>query len=262
MTESNSFSSLQALVDSHLSKTASQSGLSGNTNEATNGLAMPSRNPQTSALSDTLLSLPALPGRLPLPTLSLSESPITQVLKEQVCNMYKAKELRRQQEEDSKLAEKMEHLELQNNKDHIIDLRSALNNNTSVIHSTDTPHRTEEAISNSSSFESLFYPKFSNSDDDDAEANYEITKVNKTPEHILPCTTDMSYILKQKIKTGKCSTFGKVVSARLKPVGAPYLRERVETNIVRFDFKTKSPCDCIKEKLKKPGVFFDMSRND
>lgn len=66
--------------------------------------------------------------------------------------------------------------------------------------------------------------------------------------------TDISYILKQNVKKVRCSPFGKVLSARLRPVAAPYLHDKTVTTIKRFDFNSKSPCDCILEKLKRPTM--------
>ncbi|XP_022825096.1 uncharacterized protein LOC111355441 [Spodoptera litura] len=90
----------------------------------------------------------------------------------------------------------------------------------------------------------------------DLNNNYISNPIDIEPqkEQLLPIKTDISYILKQKVKKGKCSPFGKVLISRQKPVAAPYLKEKVETNIVSFDFSTKSPCDLILEHSQwKPG---------
>ncbi|KAM3968610.1 uncharacterized protein ACR2FA_012102 [Aphomia sociella] len=256
MTESDSFSSLKALVDSHLSKTSVQGSLSEDINGVSRRIPIPSFSGQNGTLSDTQLSfLPdSFPGKLPRLPFSQGESPITSVLAEQVSNMYKAKELKRQQEEDMRLAEEMKQLQVEDNdSDYIIDLRIALTSNVDTSHALSPPHN-KEVLSNSSSLESLFKPKFLNSDDDDDV----ILEPIKTPEPLLPCITDMSYILKQKIKRGKCSPFGKVLTARVRPVAAPYLREEIASNIVRFDFKTMSPCDLIKLRLRKPTTYTNI----
>lgn len=238
MTDSSSFSSLMALVDSHLSKTSVQESRSEDASSASNRIPIPSLH-GTGTLSDTLLSFS--PGqRIPLPRFNLSESPIQNVLAEQVANMLKAKELKRQQEEEKqRLAEEMKKLKLEED-ECVIDLMAALQKPCGP----GPPPMQEETMSSSSSFESLFEPKFIDCDD--------APETTKPPEPVLPCITDMSYILKQKVKKGSCSAFGKVISSRLKPVAAPYLRDKIKCDIVRFDFKTKSPCDCIKEKLRKP----------
>ncbi|XP_035435764.1 uncharacterized protein LOC118266416 [Spodoptera frugiperda] len=242
MTDSSSFTSLFALVDSHLSKcnlndTHSEDGRVGN-------LPMPMLNfPR--GLSDTKLINP--PPRLPIPTFSTSESPIANVLSEQLSNMFKAKELKKQQElEQEKLQEEMRRMALEE-KNCVIDLMKA-------IQKPQLPDlKTKEPSSLNSSFESLVL--------DNKEfvtvlsrRTSEVGLPIPEPEPLLPIKTDMSYILKQKIKRGKCSAFGKVLTSRLRPVAAPYLREKVPTNIVRFDFSTKSPCDLIKEKLKRKPV--------
>ncbi|CAH0703175.1 unnamed protein product [Spodoptera exigua] len=243
MTDSSSFTSLFALVDSHLSKcnlndTPSEDGRVGS-------LPMPMLN-LPRGLSDTGLSNP--PPRLPIPTFTLSESPIANVLSEQLSNMFKAKELKKQQElEQEKLQEEMRRMALEE-KNCVIDLMKA-------VQKPQLPDLKpkEEPSSINSSFESLVldYKEFvANS----PRRTSEVGLPTPEPEPLLPIKTDMSYILKQKIKRGKCSAFGKVLTSRLRPVAAPYLREKVPTNIVRFDFSTKSPCDLIKEKLKRKPV--------
>lgn len=240
MTDSSSFSSLFALVDSHLSKcnlneTPSEGAQVGS-------MPIPMFNVQR-GLSDTELASP--PQRLPIPSFSLSESPIANVLSEQLSNMLKAKELKKQQEiEQVKIKKEIEKLRLEE-KSCVIDLMKAVQK---PGQSQPRPE-SEQVLSSSSSFESLAI--------DNSEFTVGSPKTNteeivlKPPEPLLPITNDMSYMLKQKIKAGKCSAFGKVISSRLRPVAAPYLSEKITTNIIRFDFKTKSPCDLIKEKLKR-----------
>lgn len=250
MSESDSFSSLQALVDSHLSKTSMQNNVSDDVNGLIRRLPLPTLTGEGSPSSGT--HVPYLPasfsGRLPLPTFNYTESPITNVLAQQVSNMYKAKELRRQQEEAAKLAEKMKKLEVEDNNDCLIDLRIAINKDIGATCGPGPPSA-EGGASISSSLESLLEAQFMNGDYGD----YTPERA-KTPEPILPCITDMSFILKCKVRSGKCSAFGKVLTSRLRRVAAPYLREEIKTDIVRFDFKTMSPCDIIKEKLRRPTI--------
>ncbi|XP_060809727.1 uncharacterized protein LOC106129532 [Amyelois transitella] len=248
MAESDSFSLLKALAASHLSKTCIQNDDAESNNGFPRRIPVPSLNGIQKGSSDTRLSF--TPGRLPglpLPPFSLSESPIRSVLEEQLMNRFKAQEQKRiEEEENARLAESMKKLKVE--EDFEIDLRMAIEDGIRARQLGQIPAKpVEEVLSSSSSFESLFEPKFINCDDEQ-----EAMKVTQEP--LLPCVTDMSYILKQKVKRGKCSAFGKVLTSRLKRVAAPYLREHIDSKIKPFDFKTKSPCDLIKEKLRKPTV--------
>ncbi|KPJ12597.1 hypothetical protein RR48_02230 [Papilio machaon] len=231
--ESKVYSSLFALVDSHLSQTSLKESSS---NDTKRSLPIPNVKSlaHNGSVSESFLHSPQ--KRLPIPTLSENNSQILDKLSEQVANMLKAKE-RREIEEKQKLEEKMNKMET-DEQDYVIDLMKALQ--TPCEPSKPVP---EENHSKSSSTESIFELNFNDFDED-------IPTIE--PEPLLPCVTDMSYILKQKIKRAKCSTFGKVLTSRLKPVPAPYIREKIKSDIVRFDFSTKSPCDIIKEKLRKP----------
>lgn len=239
MTDSSSFSSLFALVDSHLSKCNLNDSSSEGAREGS--LPLPPFNVQR-GLSDTLLTSTPKP-RLPIPSFSLSESPIVNVLSEQLSNMLKAQELKKQQEvELEKLQEAMEVLRLEESSC-VIDLMKA------VQKPGQSQPLQQEVLSSSSSLESLVI--------DNSEFTIGSPKTNTEeivvapPEPLLPINTDMSYILNQGIKTAKCSAFGRVLTSRLKPVAAPYLKEKISSPIIPFDFNSKSPCDLIKEKLKR-----------
>ncbi|VVC86341.1 unnamed protein product [Leptidea sinapis] len=239
MSDSSEYSSLFALVDSHLSKTSVKESQS---NESTKGpFQIPFHNNEhgTSSSESYLLLQNA---RLPIPTFNISQSSITSVLAEQVSNMLKAKE-KKKQEELQKLDSEMKKLKVQEKDDYVIDLMQALQ-----TPSTEMKPKSlcEEPLSSSSSFESLFQPKFSDFIDEKEK--------QKNPDPLKPCITVKSHLMKKKIKKGKCSEFGRVLSARLRPIAAPYLRQSIESNIEVFDFSTPSPCDIYKANLRKPTV--------
>ncbi|XP_013178843.1 PREDICTED: uncharacterized protein LOC106125976 [Papilio xuthus] len=231
--ESKVYSSLFALVDSHLSQTSLRESSSNDDTKRSLPIPNVKSLSHNGSVSESFLHSPN--KRLPIPTLSENNSQILDKLSEQVANMLKAKE-KREIEEKQKLEEKSNKMET-DDQDYVIDLMKALQ--TPCGPSKPLP----EDLSKSSSTESIFELNFNDFDED-------IPTIK--PEPLLPCITDMSYILKQKIKHGKCSTFGKVLTSRLKTVPAPYIKEIINSNIVRFDFSTKSPCDIIKEKLRKP----------
>lgn len=240
MTDSTVYTSLFALVDSHLSKVSLQDNEE-NSNNPIN--VSPFNTLNNGSVSDTsLLPLPPC-RRLPSFGIGMGDSSIRNVLAEQVANMLKAKEKKQEEEEKLKLEEEMRRLKIEEEKNTLIDLSKAIQ----------TPYRPEllprpkrEILSNSSSCESLFKLNFIDCD----------SKPDKvfSPVPLLPCITDMSYILKQKIRKSKGSSFGRVLSCRQKRVAAPYLREVIKTDIIPFDFSTPSPCDIIKEKLRKPKM--------
>ncbi|XP_026496605.1 uncharacterized protein LOC113401086 [Vanessa tameamea] len=239
MTDSKVYSSLFALVDSHLSKTSVQDNREDTGNQTIKN--NPFNNVLESNSETSLLSQP--PRRFPISPFDTSESPIVNVLAQQVTNMLKAKEIKKQKQEKLKLEEELKQLQIEEQNSTVIDLMKAIQ----------TPYKPnfishdEETLSNSSSCESLFKLNFKDCDDDEPEKT-------KTPEPLLPCTTDMSYILKQKFKRNKASSFGRVVTSRLRPVAAPYLRQIYPTRIIRFAFNTPSPCDVIKERLRRPTM--------
>lgn len=255
MTDSSSFSSLMAMVDSHLSKTSIQVGQQ----EDSDGLPrlqLPSlTDGPNQTLSETRMFLARGP-RQSFSSQSSEEGPIQEVLAKQVNNMLRAK--RRQKEslaraarEREKLAEEMRKLKMVDDKEErgdkdevVIDLVKAVKESMNFKVPYPVSPRKSETVSSSSSYESLIDTKFMD----------EPGRV-KTPEPLLPCQTDMSYILKQKVRQGRCSAFGKVLTSRMRPVAAPYLKEKVNTKVVRFDFTTKSPCDVIKEKLRQPRPY-------
>ncbi|XP_069364687.1 uncharacterized protein [Maniola hyperantus] len=234
MTDSSMYSSLFALVESHLSKTSLQQN-DGNSN--TTSINIPINNLRDGSISESLMILQTRP-RLPIPSLSPKESSIQPILAQQVANMLIAKE-KRQQEEKQKLEEQMMRLKLEEDeKNSLIDLTKAIQ----IPYNPKPRANQQETLSSSSSVESLFKLNFT-----DCDGEPERTK---TPEPELPCITDMSYILKEKIKMGKGSAFGKVLSSRLRPVPVFYFREKIPTNIKRFDFSTPSPCDIVKANRK------------
>lgn len=230
MTDSSSFSSLLALVDSHLSKCNLQD------NDSPGILPL---NGIHNGNSDIHLQSPS--HKLPLPPFSLSDSPINKVLADQVSNMLKAK-AQKEQEAKENLANSLKKLSLEKDDD-FIDLTKAIQEPKHHY----IPINDEESRMSSPDFLPLDSEEFVLDDEP------------KTEEPVLlefrPCTIDMSYKLKQKFKRPKCSPFGRVMSARWRPVAAPYLHERIESNIKRFDFSLRSPCDCISEKLRRPTTY-------
>ncbi|XP_068620000.1 uncharacterized protein [Battus philenor] len=222
--DSKGYSSLFALVDSHLSQT-SLKNTSLNDNKNSDGV-------KNGSLSESVLFSPK--NRFPIPSLSSNSSQITGVLTEQVANMLKAKERKHKEEK-----EKEDMKKLDNDEDYVIDLMKALQTSYEPPPSS----LPEEPLSRTSSFESLCKMNL-------AEYEEEIKKKVDMPT--LPCVIDMSYVIHKNKYKGLCSTFGKVLTSRVRPVAAPYLKEKIETNIKSFDFSTKSPCDIIKENLRKP----------
>lgn len=241
MTDSNSFSSLLALVDSHLSKCNLQ------TNENTalpKSIPIPGLNGIQKGLSDSRLGSPSQIG--PLPAFNASNSPISNILAEQVSNMLKAKEKKHQREyEEFDMNIIHPNLSEDNNlveDEDMIDLVKAVKEQP--YHCTPMQEK-EESQGDSSEFGQ--YGKNLIIDD---VPNDNLLIINP-----ILSKTDMSCILKHKVKMGKCSSFGKVLCARLRPVAAPYIHQKVVTNIKRFYFNTKSPCDIISERLKKTTTY-------
>ncbi|XP_023937972.1 uncharacterized protein LOC112045852 [Bicyclus anynana] len=240
MSDSSEFTSLFALVDSHLSKTSLQ--CTDGTPQTTSLNIPPLMGLRNGSASESILSLHTRPRLLPLPTFSTSESPIQSILAQQVANMLIAKEKKQQEEEQAKIDEEMIRLKIEDEQNTLIDLTKAIQTPYVPV-----PYLKEQKTpSNSSSLESLLQLNFA-----DCEGE---PKRTKTPEPYLPCIMDMSYILKEKVNFAKCSSFGKVLTSRLRKVPAPYLREYVPTDIKRFDFSTPSPSDIIKENLRKPTM--------
>ncbi|RVE46016.1 hypothetical protein evm_009358 [Chilo suppressalis] len=204
MTDSDSFTSLMALVDNHLSKTTLQTSNTVDNRFPRLNLPTLTGGPNET-VSETRLSMS--PGqRLPFPTLSLTDSPIQEVLAQQVNNMLIAKERKKKQEEElaqlalqrQKLAEDAKRLKDENEDDCVIDLVKAVQESMNFKSPSPVTHK-DEQLSSSSSFESLFEPKFIDCDGEPENV--------LTPEPLLPCKTDMLYILKQKFRRGKCSPF-------------------------------------------------------
>lgn len=223
MTNSNSFSSLFDLVESHLSNIANERP----SDSLIGSFAIPTFNNIQSGMSVTCLTT--------------SRSSISNVLSYQLSNMFNAEDNKNQQE---KLREEMENLKLEEQ------------NMMDLVKAVQRPRQAESRHQEYSSCSSFFgtslsdYKKFTSQNFINSWESESIVPSLKT-EAILPITQDMSYILTQKIKRGKCSPFGKVLTSRLRPVAAPYLREKITSNIVKFDFKTKSPCDIVKERQQK-----------
>ncbi|KAJ0184006.1 hypothetical protein K1T71_000429 [Dendrolimus kikuchii] len=237
MTDSSSFSSLLALVDSHLSKCSLQTS---DTPGMSKSIPIVPLNGIHKGHSDTNLSSPS--QRLPLPPFSISDNPINNVLADQVSNMLKAK-AKKEQDIKETLENNIKKHSLEEDEDYI-DLVKAIQE---PKHTYVPPIHNEESKRTSPDFVLL--------DDEEFVLEDDLSDDEQDSTEWLPCTTDMSYILKEKVTRAKCSPFGKVLAARLKPVAAPYLHEKVESNIKRFDFKLRSPCDCIAEKLRRPTTY-------
>ncbi|XP_041986939.1 uncharacterized protein LOC121738771 [Aricia agestis] len=234
MNEFKTYSSLFALVDSHLSKISLQ--------ESESNDAAASTSPGTVAGRSSDIMTPFqlyTPDRIiPLPKLGLSESPISSVLATQVANMLRAKE--RRQEEERKKSLKQE--ESDEADDFVIDLTKALQTPGTVKYQNNT----DAGLSSSSSCESLFKLQFMDYKEEPEK--------QQSPEPLLPCITDMSYILSQEIYKAKCSNFGKVLSSRLRPAAPCYIPAKVDGRVKRFTFNVPSPCDLIKERLRRPTM--------
>ncbi|XP_050361383.1 uncharacterized protein LOC126780754 [Nymphalis io] len=237
MTDSTVYSSLFALVDSHLSKTSVQDNGEGTCNQT---IKIPPFN-NVESQSETLLPSQSS-RRFPISPFNTNESPIVNVLAQQVANMLKSKEIQKQKQEKLKLEKELKRLQIEEEKNAVIDLMKAIQ----PLQTPDFNLHPEETLSNSSSCEALFELNFEDCDEEPEKT--------KTPEPLLPCITDMSYILKQKFKKYKASPFSRVVTSRLRPVAAPYLRQAYPTTIDRFAFDTPSPCDIIKANLKRPTM--------
>ncbi|KAG6456313.1 uncharacterized protein LOC115447440 [Manduca sexta] len=242
MSDSDSFSSLMALVESHLSKTSITETKVNDIDERIHrAVQIPSMNGMQSGASGTPIARPN--QRLPLPDFGISSSEINDVLAGQISNMLIAKE-KKKQEEKYKLEEEMKKLKLNEDEDELIDLMAALQT------PFEKPPPVEPSLSSSSSLMSLLEENTK-----DFECSSQTSKkpsLEETLPEVLPCKTDMSYILFENIPQAKGSAFALVLTSRYRRVAEPYLREKVPHNIKRFDFKTKSPCDLYKEKLRKP----------
>lgn len=232
MSESSSFSSLLALVDSHLSKVnvqGSHSEDAHNIEDKDN-----KQNKVLSTQSDTGFPYGAS-RKLAIPSFSLSGNPVKNVLAEQVANMLKAKQQR--EEEQQKLSEEMKAINISDNHDaehNVIDLMEALRTPFKMAEKSDSCH---------SSTESLFEPTFIECDEESV-----CNKLTLLPV-LLPCHTDLSYILNLKVPQAKCSSFGKILVSKFRPITLPYKRQISHNPIKTFDFKSKSPCDILLEKI-------------
>ncbi|XP_028033768.1 uncharacterized protein LOC114245698 [Bombyx mandarina] len=246
MNDSSSFSSLLALVDNHLSQSNVPETESVNPQgHSSKAIAIPLNNGIRKGMSDSRLSSPS--QRFIESHSSMSVSPIKSVLVEQVTNMLKAKE--HKYEDNQVLDVKLNELTIHSNDDSV-DLITALG----------TPFENkvfeENILSTSTTSSSLYLHE---SDDFPIEEIFDKSCPENNIQNLQPCKRDMSYILHNMIHRAKCSTFGKIVSARIKPIPVPYLKEQVTSNIVPFDFKTKSPCDMIKDRLNKSLLLMEIN---
>lgn len=233
MTDSTEYSSLFALVDSHLSKSSLSSG---NNSKSPFNLPTLGNGPNNSS-SDGQIKFPVSPFNV-----GVSESPIKSILAQQVANMLKTKERKNQEDKEQKLVDDMQQFKLIDDSEYVIDLMKAVQ----IPYNFQKQVSKDEVLSSSSSFESLFELKLT--------VPVEETKTSNISELPLPCTSDLTYILNQKMCEGQPSTFGKVLTSRLRPVAAPYLHEKIDSSIKVFDFSTPSPCDTIKQRLRKPTM--------
>lgn len=243
MGDSESFSSLMDLVNSHLSKTSLNTSLSGD--EGSTAFPLASVRIQTGT-SQTVFTPPN--GIMSIPRLGAQDNEINGILAQQVTNMLIAKERKRQEEEDKRqrLEEEIRLLKQlkQTEDDYVIDLMSSI-----VVPNLDRmltqPLPDPERPSTSSSFESLLAEVA-------ALAHHE-TKGLEKPKDTLPLNQDMSYMLFKKVRKSRASAFGKVISSRVRPVAAPYVKVEVSNPAVqRFDFSTQSPCDVNLERRRHP----------
>lgn len=235
MDVSESFSSLLALVDSHLSKTNLQ-------------LNSPTTTTSLSTLKDSSIQLPTPSQRFIIPVLNPNKGPISNnILAEQVANTLKAREaqsqLQKEKHEAEQLEDKMKNVDISENEgEYMIDLTSAITDVDNINKPLSKAEPKKEELTKS--LEDLFKVNFKDCD------IVENVKPRLGPQ--LPCKTDFSDILLVKIHRKRVSNFGKVLCSRYKPYAAPYIKERIFSNVKRFDFSIPSPDDLIKEKMKKP----------
>lgn len=237
MGDSESFTSLMDLVNSHLSKTSLNTSQSGDEGSS---FPLASVRIQT-GMSQTVFTPPN--GIMPIPRLGPQDNEINGILAQQVSNMLMAKEKTRQAEETKqRLEQEINQLKHQTapKEDYNIDLMSSI-----ILPSLDQmlthPSHDTKRASISSSVESLL-----------TEVTHDTDKVFQKFD-TLPLNQDMSYMLVKKVRRCKPSAFGKVICSRVRPVAAPYLKIDVTSNQVhRFDFTTQSPCDINLEKRRHP----------
>lgn len=241
MGDSESFSSLIDLVNSHLSKTSLNTSQSGD--EGGSLFPVGSVRIQTD-MSQSVSTPPN--GIMLTPSLGQQGNEISGILAQQLTNMLVAKEKTRQAEEHKhkqKVEEQNKQLNHQklNGEDYNIDL----------IPSIVTPNLEQiltqplSVASTKRSFDSMLA-------DARGLGKHETMKVLETLD-TLPLKQDMSYMLVRKVKKGKPSPFGKVICSRVRPVAAPYLMVDVNNAAVqRFDFSTQSPCDINLQKRHHP----------
>ncbi|KAJ0176431.1 hypothetical protein K1T71_007610 [Dendrolimus kikuchii] len=231
MTDSNSFSSLLALVDSHLSKSSFQMN---DISDISKSISISPFNRLHKDDSDTCLSSSS--QILPLPPFNVIDSPINNILAEQVSNMIKAKEKKEQEAKDN-IAHKLKNLNLDDN---YIDLVKAIKESKGHhVPINDKESRISLDLVLKDSEEIVL----------DNEP-----KMKEQVFSELPYINNKFYILKEKVNKAGCSPFGKVLTARWRPVAAPYLHERIISRVKRFDFNLRSPCNGILEKSRWPTL--------
>ncbi|CAK1554677.1 unnamed protein product [Leptosia nina] len=233
MANSAEYTSLFALVDSHLSKTSINSDKSSIENH---------NNGHNSTTSEGQI-IPSLCSRLPASPFSKGSSSIHNILAEQVSNMLKAKEKKKQEEERKMLLNNTPKVENKKDDTFVIDLMQALQ----TPYNPPKPIKKEKELSRSQSFEKLFQLKLDESTEESR------SKVN--PRRVLLSQkSNMKTYTRKMVRAGKPSTFGKVMSSRFRCVTVPYREETLQFDIKAFDFATPSPCDIFKSKLKRPTM--------
>lgn len=242
MANSQTFTSLFTLADSHLSATKLQQSQS-----HTNGFTIPKLTSNNGSNSETYLIHPP-DNTFIIPILNSRSSPNTNILSEQIANTLRARELKRQQElaEQEMLTKKLEEVEINNEADdYEIDLTQALQPLEDISPSLII----EEDAQSTGSVEELLNKNF-----------FILEETEHVPsravEVLQQCKLDVEKLLKTKLHKKKVSPFGRVLCARYRKIAAPYIRDKTDNvQVKRFDFSTKSPDDEILERQKRPTAY-------